>query len=115
VNILYVASRTVSRRDVRFDEARFGQNGSLYRHRTDPPLIPTSRSPAACWHVASLGFADEHVWGYLKGMFRRETLEPADDLRTAVDNSMKKWLTLTLCAHALPGSPRPAAGNDCAN
>jgi hypothetical protein len=48
-------------------------------------------------------------------MFRRETLKPADDLRTAVDNSMKKWLTLTLCAHALPGSPRPAAGNDCAN
>lgn len=32
---------------------------------------------------------DEHVWGYLKSMFRREPLEPGDDLHTAVANSME--------------------------
>lgn len=32
---------------------------------------------------------DEHVWGYLKNMFRREPLEPGDDLHTAVENSME--------------------------
>jgi transposase len=33
---------------------------------------------------------DEHVWGYLKGLFRREPLAVAEDLDSAVHNSMEQ-------------------------
>ena len=34
--------------------------------------------------------ADEHVWGYLKGMFRRDPLDKDEDLHEAVKQSMRK-------------------------
>lgn len=48
---------------------------------------------------------DEHVWGYLKGMFRRDPLQEGEKLREAVDLAMAEMKNQRSLIRALFGHP----------